>query len=55
MHPVIALMTAGVEMDVNGLAYRNINDDVREAVVNAHPARRISTTASFKPSMMAST
>ena len=37
MHPVIALVTAGVEMDVLGLTYRDYADDVREAVVRAHP------------------
>ena len=37
MHPVIALVTAGVEMDVLGLAYRNYSDAEREAVVRAHP------------------
>jgi hypothetical protein len=37
MHPVIALVTAGVEMDVLGLAYHEYNDTEREAVVNAHP------------------
>lgn len=37
MHPVIALVTAGVEMDVLGIAYGDYADDVREAVVSAHP------------------
>lgn len=37
MHPVIALTTAGVEMDVLGLTYANYTDDVREAVVAAFP------------------
>jgi hypothetical protein len=36
MHPVIALVTAGVEMDVLGINYGGYADDVREAVVNAH-------------------
>ncbi|QJU58133.1 HD domain-containing protein [Sphingomonas sp. AP4-R1] len=37
MHPVIALTTAGVEMDVLGLTYGEYEDDVREAVVAAFP------------------
>ncbi|MCJ2058202.1 HD domain-containing protein [Methylobacterium sp. J-048] len=37
MHPVIALVTAGVEMDVLGLTYANYSDAEREAVVRAHP------------------
>jgi hypothetical protein len=37
MHPVIALVTAGVEMDVLGLGYGAYADAVREAVVRAHP------------------
>jgi len=37
MHPVIALLTAGVEMDVLGLAYLEYSDAEREAVVRAFP------------------
>jgi HD superfamily phosphodiesterase len=37
MHPVVALVTAGVEMDVLGLAYSEYSDAEREAVVRAHP------------------
>jgi hypothetical protein len=37
MHPVIALVTAGVEMDVLGIAYSQFSDAEREAVVQAHP------------------
>ena len=37
MHPVVALVTAGVEMDVLGLAYSEYSDTEREAVVHAHP------------------
>ena len=37
MHPVIALVTAGVEMDVLGLTYDKYSDAEREAVVHAHP------------------
>jgi len=36
MHPVIALVTAGVEMDVLGLTYAEYSDAEREAVVSAH-------------------
>jgi hypothetical protein len=37
MHPVVALVTAGVEMDVLGLAYPDYSDGERSAVVDAHP------------------
>ena len=37
MHPVVALVTAGVEMDVLGLTYKEYSDAEREAVVHAHP------------------
>jgi hypothetical protein len=37
MHPVIALVTAGVEMDVLGLSYTEYSDAERDAVVQAHP------------------
>ena len=37
MHPVIALVTAGVEMDVLGFAYEDFTAEQREAVVTAHP------------------
>ncbi len=37
MHPVIALVTAGVEMDVLGLTYPDYSDAEGEAVVNVHP------------------
>lgn len=37
MDPVIALVTAGVEMDVLGLTYAQYTDTQREAVVGAHP------------------
>src|SRR6201981_969474 len=43
MHPVVALVTAGVEMDVLGLSYAEYSDAEREAVVHAHPR-----TAHFK-------
>jgi hypothetical protein len=37
MHPVVALVTAGVEMDVLGIGYDNYSDADRAAVVGAHP------------------
>ncbi|GGI53941.1 HD domain-containing protein [Oxalicibacterium solurbis] len=37
MRPEIALVTAGVEMDVLGLTYAQYPDAIREAVVHAHP------------------
>jgi hypothetical protein len=37
MHPVIALVTAGVEMDVLGIAYGDYSAAQRNAVVHAHP------------------
>jgi HD domain len=40
MHPVVALVTAGVEMDVLGLSYAEYSDAEREAVVRAHPRTR---------------
>jgi hypothetical protein len=43
MHPVVVLVTAGVEMDVLGLAYGEYSAAEREAVVHAHPR-----TAQFK-------
>jgi HD domain len=37
MHPVIALVTAGVEMDVLGIAYNDYSEAERSAVVHALP------------------
>jgi hypothetical protein len=37
MHPVIALVTAGVEMDVLGIAFSEFTKAEREAVVHAYP------------------
>ncbi len=37
MHPVVALVTAGVEMDVLGIDYDRYADATREAVVGAFP------------------
>ena len=54
MHPVVALLTAGVEMDVLGLAYAEYSDAEREAVVKAFPARRGSRRTLSRPSMRVS-
>jgi hypothetical protein len=43
MHPVVALVTVGVETDVLGLSYSEYSDAERAAVVHAHPR-----TAHFK-------
>jgi HD domain-containing protein len=43
MHPLVALVTAGVEMDVLGLTYSQYSNEGREAVVKAFPR-----TQSFK-------
>ncbi|MFI6865341.1 HD domain-containing protein [Nocardia sp. NPDC050406] len=37
MAPEIALVTAGVELDVLGIGYRDLSDEQRAAVVAAHP------------------
>jgi hypothetical protein len=37
MHPVVALVTAGVEMDVLGIDYNNISDFARNIVVERYP------------------
>jgi hypothetical protein len=37
MHPVVALVTAGVEMDVLGIDYSGFTDSDRDAVVKAFP------------------
>lgn len=37
MHPVVALVTVGVEMDVLGLAYKEFSEAERTRVVHAHP------------------
>jgi hypothetical protein len=37
MHPVVALVTAGVEMDVLGIDYARFTDADRNAVVQAYP------------------
>lgn len=37
MHPVVALVTAGVEMDVLGLTHAQYSDEERVAVVGAFP------------------
>src|SRR3954454_24728701 len=40
MHPVVALLTAGVEMDVLGIAFSDFTEAERAAVVRAHPRPR---------------
>ena len=37
MHPVVALLTCGVEMDVLGIAYDQYSGEVRNAVVAQYP------------------
>jgi HD domain len=37
MHPVVALLTNGVEMDVLGISYSEFSDADREAIVAAYP------------------
>src|SRR5260370_24993058 len=37
MHPVVALLTNGVEMDVLGIAYSEFSDADREAIIAAYP------------------
>jgi hypothetical protein len=37
MHPVVALLTNGVEMDVLGIAYSEFSDADRQTIVAAHP------------------
>jgi hypothetical protein len=46
MHPVIALVTAGVEMDVLGIAYEAFPNAQRKAVVASLLPRRYSQTFS---------
>jgi hypothetical protein len=47
MHPVVALVTAGVEMDVLGIDYASFTDADRSAVVQAYPR-----TANFKEDIL---
>lgn len=47
MHPVVALLTAGVEMDVLGIDYASFTDSDRKAVVQAYPR-----TAHFKEDIL---
>jgi hypothetical protein len=47
MHPVVALVTAGVEMDVLGIDYSHFTDEDRNAVVQAFPR-----TAHFKEDIL---
>jgi hypothetical protein len=55
MHPVIALVTAGVEMDVLGIAFAEFTEAEREAVIHAHPRRAISRKRLSRPTTMAFT
>lgn len=47
MHPVVALVTAGVEMDVLGIDYASFADSDRDEVVQAYPR-----TARFKEDIL---
>jgi HD domain len=47
MHPVVALVTAGVEMDVLGIDYASFTESDRNAVVQAYPR-----TAHFKEDIL---
>lgn len=49
VHPVVALVTAGVEMDVFGLTYGGYADDLREAAVTAYP--RTAVQGSHRPGL----
>jgi hypothetical protein len=40
LKPIVALVTAGVEMDVLGLTYHEFSDDQRTQVVAAHPREK---------------
>jgi hypothetical protein len=39
MHPIVALLTHGVEMDSLGIAYSEFSDADREAIVRAYPRK----------------
>lgn len=47
MRPTVALVTAGVEMDVLGIAYHDFTDDQRDQVCACHPRE-----ADFKESII---
>jgi hypothetical protein len=47
MHPVVALVTAGVEMDVLGIDYASFTEADRNAIVQAYPR-----TARFKEDIL---
>ena len=51
--PVVALVTAGVEMDVLGIDYSSFTDADRNAVVKAFPRQAISKRTSCRPSTTA--
>jgi hypothetical protein len=52
MHPVVALLTSGVEMDVPGIAGLKFSDADREAIVAAYPCTLQKTLS--RPFTMAS-
>jgi hypothetical protein len=54
MHPVVALLTNGVEMDVLGIAYSEFSDADREAIVAAHPRTDTLKKTSSRPFTTAS-
>jgi HD domain len=54
MHPVVAPVTAGVEMDVLGFSYAEYPDAEGEAVVRAHPRTAHFKEVSSRPSTTAS-
>src|ERR1700747_343987 len=54
MHPVIALVTAGVEMDGRAIPYEEFPDAHREAVVTAYPRTPRFKKDIIRPSTMAS-
>lgn len=49
MAPEVALVTAGVDLDVLGIGYDSLPPETREAVAAAHP-RPTSSAASSTPS-----
>src|SRR6266481_5785383 len=54
MHPVVAILTNGVEMDVLGIAYSEFSDADREAIVAAYPRTEHLKKKSFRPFTTAS-
>jgi hypothetical protein len=54
MHPVVALLTNGVEMDVLGIAYSEFSDADRRAIVAAYPRTGTLKKTSSRPFTTAS-